>query len=391
MRGTRAGLLLRWTTLASTLVLASVLGAVAAGVRLARKAVTPVRHPVPNTAVGPIRRVDGRMMVTVDGPQARLPGRYSLLFNAGSGHAKLGPVLDEALEGVQRECIAVDRGTLREGEQGTITGWWYDRPEELGLRVEHILIPGEHGDAEAWLVHPKRPKKGRWAVHVHGRGALPQETLRGVGPFCAAGVTSLVISYRNDPGAPAGVRGRYGLGVSESRDVDSAIEEAVRRGATRVTLFGWSMGGTACLLSATEGSHHALIDGLVLDSPAIDWAALLRHQARSIGVPAPVANLGLSLLERGAVRGGENQRVDFGALSPERFASAIQVPVLIHASRQDTYVPSDAAERLAAANPHHVQLRLQYTGEHVRLWNVDPEPWERSTQAFVRALPRRGG
>src|SRR5690606_25943289 len=111
-----------------------------------------------------------------------------------------------------------------------------------------------------------------------------------------AGITNIIISYRNDPGAPAGRHGRYGMGLSESRDVDAAIAEALNRGAERVTLFGWSMGATACLVSATRGEHAGIVDGLILDSPAIDWRGLLTHQAGGRRMPGPVAGIGIGLL-----------------------------------------------------------------------------------------------
>ncbi|MFT4231377.1 MAG: alpha/beta fold hydrolase, partial [Leucobacter sp.] len=250
-----------------------------------------------------------------------------------------------------------------------------------------ISYATELGEADAWVVHPRRARKRRWAVHVHGRGALPEETLRGVAPLARAGITSLVISYRNDPGAPAGEHGRYGIGIAESRDVDAAIAEAVRRGAERVTLFGWSMGGTACLVAATRGAHRGLVDGLILDSPAVDWRALLRYHAARRSAPRFVADIGIALLGRGAVRAGEPGGLAVGDLNAAAFAGALQVPVLIHASEGDTFVPCSGAQQLAEARPELVQLRLQRVGEHVKLWNTDPEAWERATERFARALP----
>ncbi|WP_244303365.1 alpha/beta hydrolase family protein [Leucobacter coleopterorum] len=217
---------------------------------------------------------------------------------------------------------------------------------------------------------------------------MPEETLRGVAPLARAGITSLVISYRNDPGAPAGENGRYGIGIAESRDVDAAIAEALRRGAARVTLFGWSMGGTACLVAATSGEYSAVIDGLILDSPAVDWTTLLRYHASLFFAPKAIADIGIRLLDSGVVRGGEPEGIAFAKLTPDSFARHLTVPVLIHASLGDTFVPCESSQRLANARPDLVQLRLQNEGEHVKLWNVDAEPWERVTEQFARSLPR---
>lgn len=266
------------------------IGTAAVGVLLARMAVTPAEPEAP-VRVTRLQRESSGTIVWLRGPDADLPGRYSLLTDGGACHVRLGPVLARGRDGTAREALRVDRGDLREGALGRVTGWWYTDPEELGYRAERISYPTELGAAEAWLVHPKRARKKRWAVHVHGRGALPEEAIRGVAPLARAGITSLVISYRNDPGAPLGEHGRYGVGIAESRDVDAAIAEAMRRGAQRVTLVGWSMGGTACLVAATRGAQRNAVDGLILDSPAVDWSALLRYHAagRSTRASSPTS------------------------------------------------------------------------------------------------------
>lgn len=362
-------------------------GALGAGATLARRAVEPDRLVDTPVEVRGLVQEGDRTLLVLRGEQADLPGQYSFVFDGPDGHARLGPVLDERSDDVVREVLSVERGDLRAGARGRITGWWFTEPEQLGLRVERISYPTELGPAEAWIIHPRRARKRRWAVHVHGRGAPPEETLRGIAPLARAGITSLVISYRNDPGAPIGAHHRYGIGIAESRDVDAAIAEALHRGAERVTLFGWSMGGTASLIAATGGAHTRVIDGLILDSPAVDWAALLRYHASLFHAPRSVANIGIRLLDTGLIRGGEPDGIDFTRLTPDAFAERLQIPVLIHASTGDTFVPCAGSERLAELRPDVVQLRLQTRGEHVRLWNVAPEPWERVTEEFARAIP----
>ena len=383
---------------------AGVAAATAAGCGLlagavARRVVTPEERPDSSTRVlsvvpagrGVRRFGTERPVVWIRGGWAQLPGCYSLILDGGATHAKIGPVLATRGGRAARELLAVERGRVRRGAVGRVTGWWYAAPEELasaeGESVERIVLPLEDGPAAAWIVHPADPIPGRWAVHVHGMGALPAETFRGVPPMTRAGVTSLVISYRNDPGAPRGVRGRYGLGSAEQRDVDAAIAEAVRRDATRVTLFGWSMGGTASMLAATRGTHRSLVDGLVLDSPALDWHGLLQHQARRAGIPRPIAAIAVGLLERGRVRGGDSGPTSIAALSAPALGAGLAVPTLIHVSAGDTYVPEAGALDFAARHSGLVVLRRQLVGEHVKLWNLDPEAWEDATERFVRALP----
>lgn len=383
-------------------VLGAVAGGLAAGIHFSRRVLTPAKAPDARVLVEevlPPAEAGGSRRVRLRGPDAALTGSYSFIFDGGASHARLGPVLERAgdpaargtgAERVVREIVAEDRGSLRAGAWGRITGWWYTSPAELDLGTERVSIPLEGGHGWAWLVRPdpEAAQPGRWAVHVHGRGALPEETLRGLRPLARAGVTSLVIAYRNDPGAPRGLHGRYGLGISERRDVDAAIAWAREHGAARVTLVGWSMGGTASMLAASRGPQHRMVDGVVLDSPALDWPGVLEQQARLAHAPGWVGTLSCALMQRGMIRGavpGE-RRTDVASLSPEGLLAGLRVPVLIHASPEDTFVPWAGSLRAAELRPDLVTLREE-RGEHVKLWNVDPDGWETSTEAFVRGLP----
>lgn len=401
-RGSGDGDVAAWAAL--VLALGAAAGSAALAAHFARRVLTPAAQADARVTVWAFEDAPSAptgLRVWIHGPDAALDGRYSFIWDEGAGHARLGPVVDRILDGgvdrVARDVIAVDRGELAIGTRGRVTGWWYTDPAELGFETERVVIPVDGGLTWAWLVKPapgaERP--GRWAVHVHGRGALPEETLRGVAPLARAGVTSLVLAYRNDPGAPRGIRGRYGLGLAERRDVDDAISWAVAHGAKRVTLVGWSMGGTASVLAAVRGPHRSVIDGLVLDSPALDWPSVLHRQARLVRLPAVFAEISMGLLQQGVVHGAVlgGRGTDLRALTADALAERLRVPTLIHASPEDTFVPWDGSLRFARLRPELVVLR-RAAGEHVKLWNVDPEGWEAATESFVRALgdpraPRR--
>ena len=399
------GLAPAWLAVSVAGALAGIAGCLAAGVHVAQRMVVPSpRASTPVLVLGVSgQRQDPRRIVRLGGEDAGLPGsRYSLLFDQNAtepGHARLGAILREspphgevANSWVERELIGVDRGDLRVGTRGRITGWWYPAALSLDPRAEAITIPVDGGAAPAWVIPADEDAGARagthWAIHVHGRGASPDEALRGVRIAGRTGRTSLVISYRGDPGAPVATHERYGFGAAEWRDVSSAMAEARRRGATRITLFGWSMGGTACLLAARHSPHAALIDGIVLDSPAVNWRSLVVHHTQLARAPRLFGWLGAWLLETGLVRSGVPGGIPLRELTPSAFAEHLDVPTLIHCSPGDTFVPEGPARELAALRPDLVTLH-RAQGEHVRLWNVEPERWEGVTQAFLEQLPKR--
>lgn len=101
----------------------------------------------------------------------------------------------------------------------------------------------------------------------------------------------LDLAYRGDAGAPRSPDGLGHLGDSEWRDLDAAIRYAVRYGAERVILYGWSTGASMALRAAADSTLTARISGLVLDSPVLDWESTLRALASARRVPAALMPL----------------------------------------------------------------------------------------------------
>ena len=133
---------------------------------------------------------------------------------------------------------------------------------------------------------------------VHGRGANRREGLRALPVAHELGLTSLLVSYRNDGLAPDAIDGRYGLGSTEWRDVEAAIDYAVAT-APRTSSSGWSMGGAVCLQVAELTAHRTRLQALVLDGPVVNWMDVLTHQARVNRIPELAGRFGQWMLPTG--------------------------------------------------------------------------------------------
>jgi pimeloyl-ACP methyl ester carboxylesterase len=195
--------------------------------------------------------------------------------------------------------------------------------------------------------------------------------------FHALGLPNLVVSYRNDGEAPRSRGGSYALGASEWRDVDAAIGYALRHGARRVVLMGWSMGGAIALQTAVSSGNRDRIAGLVLDSPVVDWRTVLRFQAREEGLREPLPALAMGVLENTftARLGGAENAIRFDRLDMVARASELQAPILILHSDDDGFVPADASHALAAARPDLVTMPAFAVARHTKLWNYDQTRW----------------
>ena len=363
------------------------LGAIALGslsVFVARKVITPSKKRIEDIRIVASTATTITLSPTLD---SLLPGTYSFWFARGSGHAKIGDILERTATSVTRQLLAVDFGDLAASERGYLAGWVYLGPGELGMAYEDVEIETPVGPAPAWVV-PATDDNGRWLIGVHGRGVRRQETLRALEVTRRCGYTSLLVSYRNDGDAPQSDDGRYGLGDTEWRDVDAAIDFAIARGATEIVLMGWSMGGATVLQVATRSANAGLIRGLILESPVVSWLPTLNFQAQVMRIPKPVSALAANLIGAGwaGPLTGQHEPISLERLDFITRASELTVPILLLHSADDGYVPPEASRALAEARPDLVTYDEFAIARHTKLWNYDPERWNSDIGSWLSRL-----
>lgn len=334
----------------------------------------------------------GGQVVLTATEETTAPGLFGLWLHGGAGHARLGAVraVDRGTGRVTRELLGVDAGRLRPGP-ARWNIYHHGAPPDvsLGLAYDQVRFPGELGDYPAWLV-PGDPRgaladQRRWAILVHGRGAQLHECLRGVGVAARLGITSLVCSYRNDRGAPASPDGRYGLGLSEWRDVDAAMAYALAHGASSLDLVGWSMGGAMVLQATTRSPRAGRIRHVVLDSPVIDWADVLAHHVKLGRIPVAIARLAPHVLRSRAAGRlvGVAGPMDLAQADWVARGDELASPILLIHSIDDEFVPVGPSAELAAARPDLVRYERWEGARHTQEWNLDPDRWERLVAEFL--------
>lgn len=364
-------------------------GAAVSGVAVhfARRVVTPDRVKPDDVRV----RAVGDGTVTLDAtPETTSPGRYGLWLQRGQGHVRLGDVVEKDVRAVTvtRRVEAVDSGRLEPGPARWNQYYFTGTPTSaLGLRHVDVEVVSDAGVLPTWFVPPPKDVKKRdvWAVLVHGRGATREECLRAVPLLNRLGVPVLVPSYRNDPDGPTTYGGRLSLGDTEWQDVEAAVLHALEHGASKVVLFGWSMGGAIVLQHVSRSWTADRVKALVLDSPVIDWKDVLEHHAQINRLPLPIGRLGLMMLADKAWRRvvGTDAPVDLRRLDWVSRAAELRLPVLLVHSDDDEYVPSGPSRRLAEARPDLVTFVGFPHARHCREWNTDPDRWEREVARFL--------
>lgn len=392
---------LRWTVVGvgAGAALASSAAGVVSGlaVYFARQVVTPAHGREENLDILAVVGTAAEQSVILPANEdTTVEGTYSLYFDRGTGHARIGRILSYVpREGtVERAVEQVYAGNLGSATRGWWSGAVYPGPAAMGLPEEEVRIPVDGGSAPAWLVRAESDAP-IWAVLIHGRGASRAEGLRALAPLHRLGLTSLVVSYRNDGEAPSASDGRYGLGMTEWHDVDAAIDFAVASGAREVVLVGWSMGGAIALQTADLSRHRRRISALVLDGPVISWIEVLAHHAALNRIPARIGLLGQYLLASSAARRitGLAAPLDLKSMDWIARAEQLTLPTLVLHSDDDEFVPVGPSVELAARNPAFVTLERFRGAQHTKEWNVDAQRWESVVERwlggvlFDRVLP----
>ncbi len=354
-----------------------------AAVATIRSLVVPGPRPLDTRVLG--FDSDARTITLERTRDTAIPGRWGLFTSGTRDYLQLGDVVDVTDTTATRVLdTPLAAGDVIQPEAGLVS-WYFNEPDQLGLPYRDVIIDTPVGECPAWLFPAAR--QTTWAIHVHGRGVRRQECLRAVEVFNAAGITSLLVSYRNDTDGARTKNGAYGLGSTEWQDVDAAIAYALDNGAERIVLQGYSTGGAIIFQTLLRGAHRDSIVGIVLDSPVIDWTSVLAVHAHESNVPGPITKLAKLLLRHPmtAKLAGADDAIVFEDLNMAARAEELDVATLILVSSGDDYVPDAPAFRLSRARPDIV-TRVQFDKPgHVALWNYDPELWNTSVAAWLQA------
>lgn len=325
------------------------------------------------------------------------PGAYGLAWQGG--HAILGAIESEGPETVTRRLSDV-RGFLVAGmEVGVESNVYAGNPRDArSLPYRSVGVPDPLGPMPAWSIPASPaadaifPDANTWAIVVHGHNDNRQNGLRIAPTLRRAGLPSLLISYRNDLGAPDSPDGLYHLGETEWEDLAAAARYAIRQGAHRLILIGYSMGGALIAQFMQRSPLADRVSGVVLDAPALDWKSIFEFNAEQMALPDFFA-LPLEWMIDARID------PDWNSLDALQHPGAFQLPVLLFHGIDDTVVPIADSDEFAGELGRWVTYHRVPEADHTQEWNVDPRLYEQRLRRFllqispktVRARPAGSG
>jgi uncharacterized protein len=304
------------------------------------------------------------------------PGTYGLEW--ADGYGQILDITERTGDRVVRDFRLLE-GTLTPDQRVRVRSAAFpgDPSQAFGMAFSHVAYSSDLGRFPAWLVEGN---DDTWVVFVHGKGASREEALRMLPVVNGLGFPSLVISYRNDPGAPRSPDGRYHFGDSEWRDLEGAVRFALDRDARDVVLVGYSMGGAIVAAFLQRSPLAGRVQGVILEAPVLDVGAAVDLEGANRGLPRVLTSFAkwLSSLRFG---------VDWHRWDRLDDAAEVQLPILLIHGDADDVAPIEVSDRLAARADTVTYLRVRDAG-HVRAWNVDPDRYEGAVGDFLKRLGR---
>ena len=358
---------------------AATIGASLAGLGfvIARKLTDPVSERRYDLTIRGVDNSGERPIVILDRtPSTAAHGDYCLIVETGNWVQLAPEVDDRGPHLIGREVVGESREGLAAGQRASWSGIYFETPADAGLHAIDVVVPTDVGPAPAWLIAPGDKPSTTWAIHIHGLGSTRAGTLRGVQVASEAGLTSLVVTYRNDGEGPVVGTGRSELGAAEVADLRAAVSYACESGARSVILFGWSMGAAIALRLAADPTLKGTVAGLVLESPVLDWMSTIEANCLRAGLPEWTCLLSLPwLCSRPLARAiGLTEPIDLRTFDWIMRADEVAVPTQIFHGNGDTSSPFETSGQLRTLRPALVAVD-EFDSDHTMTWNSDRDRW----------------
>ena len=259
-------------------------------------------------------------------------------------------------------------------------------PTDYGMAYEDVTfsprMPEERAEDEPlmlrgwWIPADEQPDVQQSAiVVVHGldsnRARDPEIYMPLIKSLRNEGFSLLLFDLRAHGESDGDI---MSAGYYERFDVLGAMDVAEHRygiPSERIGVLGFSMGGVASLLAATEEPR---LRALVIDSAYADIDDLF---AAEVAERTPLPAWTLSALQPGMeIVGRIRYGIRLSALKPERFVAELDFPILFTHSDDDDRISVDHSQRIAAASTHpETRLRTFPSGGHSAAFSDHPEEY----------------
>jgi len=338
--------------------------------------------PIYNLSVTAVTPGTVTLRVPTDPGQLLTPGVWGIQWPAG--YEQVTRIVARGHGTVTRDFRRVTGAPLVAGTKVALDNKAFPNDPQvgLGIPVHDVSYPGPLGSYPAWLVPGPRDT---WAILLHGNSMDRLDTIKIVPTLHRLGLPVLMISYRNDAGAPQDPSGMLRYGQTEWRDLAAAVGYALSHGARRVVLVGYSTGGGIAASFLERSPLAARVSGVILDSPMMDFSRAVDLGASKQRLPLVGLPLPQSLTDVAKWIAGYRYGVDWSSLDYLNGAANIHAPILLFQGTADQTVPAATSDELARTARGVTYVRVR-GADHLDSWNLDPARYDAAVQAFVGSV-----
>jgi len=322
------------------------------------------------------------LRVPTDPGQLLTPGVWGLQWPTGYG--QLTTIVARGQGTVTRAFHQLTGSPLAAGTRVALDNKAFPQDPRVGLGIpfRDVAYRGPLGSYPAWFVPGSRDT---WAIVVHGNAMVRLDTIKVVPVLHRLGLPVLMVSYRNDAGAPQDPSGMLRYGLTEWQDLAAAVQYALGHGARRLLLVGYSMGGGIVASFLERSPLAARVAGVILDSPMLDFSRAVDHGASRQTLPLVGLPLPQSLTAVAKWIAGWRYGVDWGSLDYLDGVAKLRAPILLFQGTADKTVPAATSDQLARTAGNVTYVRVAGAG-HLDSWNLEPARYDRAVQAFVERV-----
>lgn len=267
-------------------------------------------------------------------------------------------------------------------EGPTDIGYVGDPQAAFGYAFDDVLLRTDLGPTPAWLVPSATPDAGqRWAIFIHGIGGRRENGYRFLPVLHDADLSVLMLSYRNDEGAPKDPSGLYAFGLTEWQDVAAGVQYALDNGASDVVLVAESMGGGLTGQFLRHSPLASSVSAIVLDAPALKLSPMVEGAINTMGLPfaSVLTNVGMWLSSM-------TLPVDFGNADVTEEMANYTGPLFLSHGNGDHIVPVSGSDALVIRRSS-VTDYLRTGADHILSWKEDPARYDAALAGFLKTLP----
>ncbi len=301
-----------------------------------------------------------------------------------NGYGQISTISNSSPHSVKRDFKLVTGTDPTPGQKVAVDAETYlGNPKvAFGIDYKQISYKGPLGSYPSWFI----PGTGTtWAITVHGNAMTLLDGMKAVPTLHSLGLPILMISYRNDPGAPESKSDLLRYGLTEWQDLQAAVSYALSHGAQHVVLLGYSMGGGIVANFLLQSALAPKVSAAVLDAPMLNFSQTVDFNASQMKLPLLGIPLPQSLTDSAKWISSLRFGVAWNQLNYLAKANKFSTPILLFQGLADKTVPPITSNELAIDRPRLVTYFTTAGAGHLESWNFHPNRYDTELKSFLMA------